>query len=60
MGGIGEFNIILALGVLLAVGFVGVWLVRLLHLDELLAQLCKPYYSVASGTPMLVTVREEK
>ncbi len=30
MGGIGEFNIILALGVLLAAGFVGAWLVRLL------------------------------
>jgi len=34
MGGIGEFNIILALGVLLAAGFGGVWLVRLLHLPS--------------------------
>jgi len=34
MGSIGEFNIILALGVLLAAGFAGVWLVRLLHLPS--------------------------
>jgi len=34
MGGIGEFNIILALGVLLATGFAGAWLVRLLHLPS--------------------------
>jgi len=34
MGGIGEFNIILALGVLLAAGFAGAWLVRLLHLPS--------------------------
>ncbi len=34
MGGIGEFNIIIALGVLLAAGFAGVWLVRLLHLPS--------------------------
>jgi len=34
MGSIGEFNIILALGVLLAAGFAGAWLVRLLHLPS--------------------------
>ena len=34
IGGLGEFNIILALGVLLAAGFAGAWLVRLLHLPS--------------------------
>ncbi len=34
MGGIGAFNIILALGVLLTAGFAGAWLVRLLHLPS--------------------------